>query len=190
MKQIFALVGACLFMSQSACAQERPVSIEQCAHDKPRQIEHYAKHQMKQYSARVIKVSDGDTLQVRDQHGAKQRVRLAFIDAPEMQQASGQDSKRQLSRLVDGQQILVHVVDIDQYKRHVGLVWLAEQDINASQLASGMAWQYASIAKKQQTKQGYEYYRCLEQAAKQSKTGLWRNSKAQAPWEYRRQNRQ
>ena len=150
----------------------------------------YSKRNLKQYQGKVLRISDGDTLQIRDDHGQKQRVRLAFIDAPEIEQAGGRDSQRQLQRLLDNKSVLVQVVDIDNYKRQVAIVWLQKQDINATQIATGMAWQYASIAKQQQTAQGYQYYHCLEQSARSSKEGLWRNGKAQAPWEYRQQRRQ
>ena len=180
-----------VLLSQSACGKTPAVaeSSHQCD-QQPAQMSDYSKRNLKQYQGKVLRISDGDTLQIRDEHGQKQRVRLAFIDAPETEQASGKDSQRQLQRLLDNQSVLVQVVDIDNYKRQVAIVWLQKQDINATQIATGMAWQYASIAKRQQTAQGYQYYHCLEQSARSSKEGLWRNGKAQAPWEYRQQRRQ
>ena len=180
-----------LLLTQTACGQTQTAVVgpQQCG-NKPAQINDYAKRNVKQYQGKVLRISDGDTLQIRDDHGQKQRVRLAFIDAPETEQASGRDSQRQLQRLLDNKSVLVQVVDIDNYKRQVAIVWLQNQDINATQIASGMAWQYASIAKRQQTSQGYQYYHCLEQSARSGKEGLWRNGKAQAPWEYRQQRRQ
>jgi endonuclease YncB( thermonuclease family) len=180
-----------LLLTQTACGKtQTAVSSPQQCGNKPAQIQDYAKHNLKQYQGKVLRISDGDTLQIRDNHGQKQRVRLAFIDAPETEQAGGRDSQRQLQRLLDNKSVLVQVVDIDNYKRQVAIVWLQKQDINATQIATGMAWQYASIAKRQQTAQGYQYYHCLEQSARSSKEGLWRNGKAQAPWEYRQQRRQ
>jgi hypothetical protein len=55
----------------------------------PAQINDYSKRNLKQYQGKVLRISDGDTLQIRDDHGQKQRVRLAFIDAPETEQAVG-----------------------------------------------------------------------------------------------------
>ena len=180
-----------VLLSQSACGKTPAVaeSSYQCG-QQPAQMSDYSKRNLKQYQGKVLRISDGDTLQIRDEHGQKQRVRLAFIDAPETEQASGKDSQRQLQRLLDKKSVLVQVVDIDNYKRQVAIVWLQKQDINATQLATGMAWQYASIAKRQQTAQGYRYYHCLEQSARSGKEGLWRNRQAQAPWEYRQQRRQ
>lgn len=180
-----------LLLTQAACGQTQTAATaaSSCA-NKPDDISAYAKHNLKQYQGKVLRISDGDTLQVRDQNGQKQRVRLAFIDAPETEQAGGRDSQRQLQRLLENQTVTVQVVDIDNYKRQVALVWQQGRDINATQIESGMAWQYASIAKRQQTSQGYQYYRCLETSARAGKQGLWRNNKAQAPWEYRQQRRQ
>ena len=180
-----------LLLTQTACGKtQTAVSSPQQCGNKPAQIQDYAKHNLKQYQGKVLRISDGDTLQIRDNHGQKQRVRLAFIDAPETEQAGGRDSLRQLQNLLENQKVAVQVVDVDNYKRQVAIVWLQNQDINATQIATGMAWQYVSIAKRQQTSQGYQYYHCLEQSARNSKQGLWRNAKAQAPWEYRQQRRQ
>ena len=180
-----------VLLTQTACGKTQTAvsNSQQCGHP-PAQIQDYAKHNLQQYQGKVLRISDGDTLQIRDANGQKQRVRLAFIDAPETEQAGGRDSQRQLQRLLDNKSVLVQVVDIDNYKRQVAIVWQQGRDINATQIATGMAWQYASIAKRQQTSQGYQYYHCLEASARNSKQGLWRNSKAQAPWEYRQQRRQ
>ncbi|TDJ48625.1 MAG: hypothetical protein E2O44_07495 [Nitrospina sp.] len=59
----------------------------------------------------VVKVADGDTITVQDDMGRKHRIRLAGIDAPEMNQPYGLHSKNNLMSLVDGEMVTV------QYKK-------------------------------------------------------------------------
>ena len=59
----------------------------------------------------VVKVVDGDTITVQDVMGRKHRIRLAGIDAPEMNQPYGLHSKNNLMSLVDGEMVTV------QYKK-------------------------------------------------------------------------
>ena len=74
------------------------VNPSQCG-QQPAQMSDYSKRNLKQYQGKVLRISDGDTLQIRDDHGQKQRVRLAFIDAPETEQAGGRDNLRNLQNL-------------------------------------------------------------------------------------------
>ena len=55
----------------------------------------------------VVKVADGDTITVQDDMGRKHRIRLAGIDAPEMNQPYGLHSKNNLMSLVDGEMVTV-----------------------------------------------------------------------------------
>ena len=59
--------------------------------------------QAKVYSATVSRVSDGDSLQVIDQHGRKRKLRFAYIDAPELQQAHGEASRKALQDVLGKQ---------------------------------------------------------------------------------------
>lgn len=48
-------------------------------------------------AGRVVRVLDGDTIEVLQNSGALSRVRLAGIDAPEKKQPFGQRSRQSLS---------------------------------------------------------------------------------------------
>ena len=56
---------------------------------------------------KVIKVSDGDTITVLDSNNQKHKIRLKGIDAPESQQAFGDNSTQSLSKLVNDKEVLV-----------------------------------------------------------------------------------
>lgn len=141
------------------------------------------------YTATVIKVADGDTITVQDQHGATHKIRLAYIDAPEMKQNHGLDSQAALATLVDGKTVQVQVEDIDRYKREVAIITLATQDVNYRQIELGNAWHYTDYAKSQLAAD-FQRYQAAMAAAKGKKLGLWSFARPQAPWDYRKQQRQ
>ena len=141
------------------------------------------------YTARVTGVHDGDTVRVTDAHGAKRRIRLAYIDAPELDQAHGIASRDALRQLVEQQTVRLTIHDTDRYQRQVATITLGGQDINRAQIESGNAWHYRSIARKRQNPTDYAQYSQAEARAKQERIGLWRDKNPLAPWAYRQQQR-
>jgi endonuclease YncB( thermonuclease family) len=72
--------------------------------------------------ARCIGVTDGDTVKVLTADQRLLRIRLAWIDAPEMGQAFGYRAKQAMSELVFGKEVELRVHAIDRYGRMVCLV--------------------------------------------------------------------
>lgn len=142
-----------------------------------------------EFSARVSAVSDGDSIRVTDENGQKHRIRVAYIDAPELAQAGGKASREALKKQLDGKTVRISVFDKDQYGREVAKVVADGQDAGLTQLENGHAWHYVSIAKRQQNSFDYAEYAYAEAAARQKRSGLWREQNPQAPWDYRKQNR-
>lgn len=141
------------------------------------------------YTARVTSVHDGDTVRVTDAQGAKRRIRLAYIDAPELDQAHGIASRDALRRLIDQQTVQLTIHDTDRYQRQVATITLNGRDINLAQIEHGNAWHYRSIARKRQNRADYARYAQAEARAKIERAGLWRGSNPLAPWAFRRQQR-
>ena len=138
------------------------------------------------FQARIIAVPDGDSVRATDRHGQRHKIRLAYIDAPELQQAHGMAARDALRRLIDGQQVEVVVFDTDQYGREVAQIRLRGRDINLAQIEEGHAWHYVSIAKRRQDKADFAAYSRAEAGARSSRFGLWRAQSPQAPWAYRK----
>ena len=138
------------------------------------------------FQARIIAVPDGDSVRATDSHGQRHKIRLAYIDAPELQQAHGLAARDALRRLIDGQQVEVAVLDTDQYGREVAQIRLHGRDINLAQIEEGHAWHYVSIAKRRQDKADFAAYSRAEAGARSSRFGLWRAQSPQAPWAYRK----
>ena len=53
------------------------------------------------FTAKVRKIVDGDTIHVVDKYGNQFKIRLTGIDAPEKNQAYGLESKNQLSEAIN-----------------------------------------------------------------------------------------
>lgn len=137
----------------------------------------------------VIAVADGDTIRVLDAEQRQHKVRLAWIDAPERHMAFGSAARKALSARVWRQEVSVEVIDTDRYGRHVGLVRLGDQDVNWLQLSEGWAWHYQFYAQQSQSTQQYQRYAEAEKNARLQRIGLWRDSNAIAPWQWRRKQR-
>lgn len=149
-----------------------------------------SKHSAKigsRYWAKVENVSDGDTLRVLDKNGYKRKIRMSFIDAPEHDQQYGQSAKQALINAVKGKTVEIEVQDIDRYQREVATVYADGININLQQIATGNAWHYVSIAKKQQAKTAFKVYQQAEQDAKAAGLGLWQQTEPTPPWVFRHQ---
>ena len=57
------------------------------------------------FTAKVRKIVDGDTIHVVDKYGNQFKIRLTGIDAPEKNQAYGLESKNQLSEAINNKLI-------------------------------------------------------------------------------------
>lgn len=80
-------------------------------------------------------VIDGDTIVIQ-----KIKVRLAGIDAPELDQPWGQKSKWEMVRICKGQTISVELTGETSYDRLVGTCFLPDgRDIGAEIIKSGLA---------------------------------------------------
>ena len=142
------------------------------------------------YSAKVTKVSDGDTATVIDTNGAQHKIRFAYIDAPEKAQAHGMASKDALDKLINGKQVNIHVTDVDRYQREVAVVSINGLDVNYEQVKNGNAWHYQTYAKKSQPSSDYRKYDTALQNAKKNRAGLWSGKNPQEPWDWRAKQRQ
>lgn len=134
------------------------------------------------FVARVVGITDGDTVTLLT--GSRQRIktRLWGVDAPEKRQAFGIKSRQCLSNLVYGQTVNVSKMDIDKYGRMVAMLRFKGKDMGKEQITRGMAWWYKSFAPKQNS------YRDAQDEAKSGKLGLWIDKAPVEPWRWRQSN--
>jgi len=134
---------------------------------------------------KVVKVTDGDTVHVLDRSSERHKIRLGGIDAPERKQAFGRQSTKNLAGYVAGKNVEVEYRKRDRYKRIIGKLLLAGQDVNLQQVKDGYAWHY-KYYQKEQSEVDRMLYDLAEKDARGKRIGLWSVPKAIAPWEYRR----
>lgn len=131
------------------------------------------------FEAQVIDVIDGDTVKV-SLLGKTVNVRLNGIDAPEIDQPFGQESKAYLRQILQGTPIYLNVYGKDKNKR-----WIADivtpNGLNLNQLSvsNGYSWWYAEYTPNDIT------LKALHEQARNSRKGLWGSPTPVAPWVYR-----
>lgn len=128
---------------------------------------------------KVVGVLDGDTIEVLDDRHFSHRIRLAEIDAPEKNQAFGNQAKMALSRKVFGENVKVELRQKDRYGRDIGLVLLDRRNINMEMVEEGYAWCYTQYSRDPR-------FRVAQNNAQLSRKGLWMDPYAVPPWEFRR----
>lgn len=140
-------------------------------------------------AGRVVAVADGDTVALVDSAQTRHKIRLAGIDAPESRQPYGQIARQGLSELVEGQWVRVQYDKSDRYGRVVGRIEHEGRDVNLELLRRGLAWHFKKY-QNEQSEADRTAYAAAEQQAQSARLGLWRDTRPQAPWDYRAQTRQ
>lgn len=137
------------------------------------------------FAARVVGVTDGDTITVLAPGDVQYRIRLAGIDAPEHNQAFGTRSKQNLSRLVFGKTVTLDCGKEESYGRLVCKVLLPNGgDADLDQVKAGMAWHYKQY-ESEQTPADRAAYAAAEDHAREGQIGLWSQPHPIPPWDFR-----
>jgi endonuclease YncB( thermonuclease family) len=132
------------------------------------------------FTAKVIRIMDGDTMEVLYQHQPI-KIRLAHIDCPEKRgsQPFGNHAKKALSDLCFGQMVSVQGQKYDRYKRLIAVVINQNKlVVNQEMIKQGMAWHYKKYSSDL-------LYAQLEITARKNRLGLWEEKDAVAPWAWR-----
>lgn len=120
--------------------------------------------EISKFSASVISCHDGDTCKV-EVKGQTVKIRLAGIDAPEIEQPEGVDAKKFLES-----KVLKKTIEFDckgkSYDRIVCLLKIDGLDINEEMVRNGYAFDYKKFS------QGK--YQTLMKTAQRKKIGIWK----------------
>ncbi len=137
---------------------------------------------------KVVAIADGDTVTVLDRDNRQHRIRLAGIDAPERRQPYYQPSRQHLAKLAFGRHVTVEWHKTDRYKRIVGNVLVAGEDVGLSQVRAGLAWWYRDYAR-EQSSEDRRRYEAAENEARSQRRGLWQEPFPTEPKRFRRERR-
>ena len=126
-----------------------------------------------------IRVVDGDTIRA-EAEGKEIKIRLVEIDAPEMNQPFGAQSKNFLNKLLYEKDVTLISQGEDRYGRTLGEIYANGESANTLMIKSGFAWVYDRYVKDSSL---YKY----QDQAKAKNLGLWRAKDPIAPWVWRKQ---
>lgn len=134
----------------------------------------------------VLDVHDGDTVTLTSggMVGGALRIRLYGIDAPELGQPGGAESRAALARMLPaGCTAKVTPLGRDKYGRVVGVLTRKGMNVNARMLKSGQAWLFKRYCRAKFCRE----WATLEKSARSARRGLWADEAAVPPWQWRKQ---
>ena len=134
----------------------------------------------KTFSAKVIGISDGDTMEIL-YNNIPTKIRLAHIDCPEKRgkQSFGNNAKLALSDLCFGRSVTIKGEKYDRYKRLIAVVINDKnENVNQEMIKLGMAWHFTKYSQD-------PIYAKLESQARKKRVGIWQDKNPIAPWLWR-----
>ena len=127
---------------------------------------------------RVVRVADGDSLTLVGSDGIELSIRLRGIDAPELGQPYGLESKEALQGMLASIPVTLDEPKKGKYGRYVANVFAGELWVNKEMVAGGHAWC-------DQVNAFDSVLYATEHEAKQRKLGLWSTHDSVPPWVWR-----
>lgn len=132
--------------------------------------------------ARVTYVTDGDTLWVRPLvGGAPFKVRLEGLDAPEICQTWGMQSRDALRERLGRGNVTVAIHRYDDYGRAVAKIESGGEDVAAWMVREGHAWSY-------RYRRSRGSYAAQEAQALRARRGLFADAAPPYPRDFRRRH--
>lgn len=137
-----------------------------------------------QTKAKVVGISDGDTITVLLDGNVQKKLRLAEVDCPEKKQPFGKNARQFTSDQVFARKIMFTETDKDRYGRSVAKVYYDNgKYLSAEIIKAGYGWWYYSYSKDADLGK-------MQETAKTKKLGLWQDKKAVSPWDFRKEQRE
>lgn len=147
-----------------------------------------------EFQATACEVGDGDSIHLCFD-GRKAKARLIGIDAPEYHEGQpdasqpyGKEARDALARLVLNKRVRVYVVQLDQYRRPLVVVFVGNTHVNQTLVERGDAYAYTGKGAPKDT----GVYRELEHKAREGKCGFWampKNKRPKYPGTWKRKRR-
>lgn len=132
----------------------------------------------------VTDVQDGDTItfikSINDSKRIAVKGRLYGIDAPELQQEFGTESKNELRKLILNKEVYINESSIDMYGRSIVKIFLNEVYINEELVKNGFAWSYKEY------NNNNTLLNTAEIEARSKRLGLWNTSSPIYPSHWRK----
>jgi micrococcal nuclease len=130
------------------------------------------------FIAKVIGVSDGDTIVVLTEKNLQVKIRLEGIDCPESNQDFGERAKQTTVKLCFDKEVRIQKTGEDRYGRTLAYIYVGDLCINKELIKLGMAWHYKQYNKDKELAR-------LEDEARAKKLGVWSLPHPISPWDFR-----
>ena len=133
----------------------------------------------------VIRVGDGDTLNVKSPDGTSIKVRVGCIDTPESSQEYGPEAGQRLKTLLpSGATIELREIDTDQYGRTVAEIYAEGKSVGLQLVQEGYAVVYQRYL--DGCSATADQYVAAEEQARLQRLNFWSQNNPVMPWDYRR----
>jgi len=133
----------------------------------------------KEFKAKVIKVRDGDTVEVLYKKETVV-IRLEHVDCPERKQPYNKRAKKFTSEFCFDKRVkIVSKGKFDRYRRLIAEVVVKKEILNQELVKNGYALHYKRYSKDKE-------YALLEEEARKGKIGMWSQEKLIEPWLFRK----
>lgn len=137
-----------------------------------------------EFKGRVIKIVDGDTYDILLDNKITQRIRMAGIDAPERRMPFYQVAKDYLGKLCFNQIVTIRKTSIDRNGRWIAKTFLSDnREVGLLMIEAGYAWHFKRYSSELDLVKA-------EKWARNKRSGLWIDSIAIAPWDWRKKAKQ
>lgn len=130
------------------------------------------------FDAKVVGVTDGDTIRVLTDDRKEIKIRLEGIDAPEVAQEHSKQATTFLKSAIGLHKVTVKPTGTDKYGRMLAFIWFEDVNINEKIIKAGWAWHFKEYNSDQNLADA-------ETEARNAKRGLWKDPNPMAPWDYR-----
>lgn len=137
------------------------------------------------FTARVVWVTDGDTLSVLRDNWSLEEIRLYGLDCPEHDQPYGFKASMFCRWHFLLRRVEVTPMDRDRYGRLVARLDHQGSSVNEEIIRAGYAWVYDRYCQAAVCSR----YRVLERKARRSERGLWQDEEPIPPWRWRQGER-
>jgi len=128
---------------------------------------------------KVVAITDGDTFKLLTNDSTLINVRLANIDCPEKKQPYSKKAKQFASDAISSKIVTIRVLKKDRYKRYISnVIYNDSLNLSYELVKNGLAWHYVKYSKD-------TILQIIEDRAKASKIGLWKEKKPIPPWQWR-----
>ena len=137
-----------------------------------------------EFTGNVVLIADGDTFTAVDEQRRQNYIHLLGIDAPDLNQPSGEQSRARLAEMVFNRDVTLDCRKNDLYQRKVCAVFVEGFDVGLEQVKAGLAWTSPQYAKDQMPEER-ESYQAAELQARRGRRGLWAENNPVPPWKWR-----